>query len=338
MLMSKLMPILLLLAMMLAACGGDDSESAAEQVPAETAVQEEAAPVNVEEDTPAGEELAPTEAPPTEEAAPMETEAPATDGADGSMPSDDIVAQTREPMLIDTPQPNGEAPEVAAGWGESGTAAQTACDHPYFPLRTGTTWSMTGGDGEPINWEVINVEGDLEAATAELAMRTAGLEFMYTFECSADGSLSSYEFSSQGLPALGPEVQIEISEGSGFFLPDPDLLEPGYSWDTSFHTTYALSQLESDVEVEISGEMDTHQVSRVVSTEPVTFEEKTVPGLLIQQDTEVETAMTMLGETVESSLGMGGETVFGRGLGILRQTSFTDFGDFTMEVTEIYVP
>jgi hypothetical protein len=59
---------------------------------------------------------------------------------------------------------------------------------------------------------------------------------------------------------------------------------------------------------------------------------------VVQQDTDIETVMTMLGENVESTMFLGAETVFGRGLGILRQTSFTDFGDFTMEVTDIYVP
>jgi hypothetical protein len=314
--MSKLTPILLILVIALAACGGSDSDTADQPAPAETAV------VDATQDVASAEVVEPTEVPAAEtavpeEAAPTQPEESPTDEA---------------PAVSEAPADTGE------GWGESGTTAQTACDHPYFPLRTGTTWTMSGGDGEPITWEVVDVSGALEQATAELVMRSAGLEFNYTFDCSAGGGLSSFTFASQGLAALGPEVDVQITDGSGYFLPDPDLLQPGYSWDSAFHTTYSLSQMNGDTEIEISGEMDTKQTSRVISAEPVTFQDTTVPGLVVQQDTDVETVMTMLGEDVESTMFLGAETVFGRGLGILRQTSFTDFGDFTMEVTDIYVP
>ena len=34
----------------------------------------------------------------------------------------------------------------------------------------------------------------------------------------------------------------------------------------------------------------------------------------------------------------GGYMALGRGLGMLRQTTYTEFGDFTVEVSDIYVP
>ena len=48
--------------------------------------------------------------------------------------------------------------------------------------------------------------------------------------------------------------------------------------------------------------------------------------------------MAILGNEVENVMSMGGEMELGWGLGMLRQTTFTEFGDFSMEVTEIYVP
>jgi hypothetical protein len=171
-----------------------------------------------------------------------------------------------------------------------------------------------------------------------MKMSSGGLELFYTWECSSDGGLVSFGFGNQGISALGPEVAIEVSEGSGMFLPAPDLLAPGYSWDTEYLTTYALTQLEGDQEIEISGEMETMQTSAVLANDPVTFQGETVPGLLIQQDTQIKMVMAMMGESVENTMSTGGEMELGRGLGMLRQTSFTDFGDFTMEVTDIYVP
>jgi hypothetical protein len=202
------------------------------------------------------------------------------------------------------------------------------------------TWTMAGEEGDSITWEVEKVDGDMDKATAEVTMHTGDLEFTYVWECTAEG-ITSYEFSNVGMPALGPEMEIEITDGSGFFLPGVAKLESGYSWDTSFHTNYSMSQLDTtkdDVQLVISGEMDTRQTSSVLNTDPVTFQDQSIPGLLVQQDTELDTVMSMMGEEVENSLFMGGETQFGRGLGILRQTSFTDFGDFTMETTDIYVP
>ncbi|MFN2173130.1 MAG: hypothetical protein ACK2UR_20305 [Candidatus Promineifilaceae bacterium] len=316
--MSKLFPIVLILVIVLAACGGE-GETAVAPTPAETAVE-----MPQEEAVPTEEVVPPTEAPPTEM---PPTEAPAVE----------------ETAPADVQQDAGETAvaDSGEGWGESGTTAQSACDHPYFPLRTGMNWTVDSGDGVPITWEVVRVDGDMQKATAEVTMSSADLEFTYIWECTADGGISSYEFSNVGLPALGPEVQIEVTEGSGFFLPDPASLEPGYSWDTSFHTSYSMTQLDTtadDIQLVISGEMDTRQTSTVVNMDPVTFQDMTVPGLLIQQDTEIDTVMEMMGESVENSLFMGGEIEFGRGWGIVRQTSFTDFGDYTMEVTDIFVP
>jgi hypothetical protein len=319
--MSKLIPIVLLLSILLAACAEDGERGegplTVESQPAQTGQEEPAAPA----------EFPATEAPPTE--------VPPTEASPTEVPP------TEEPpveMEAEAPPADESSSGSEGGWGESGTTAQSACDHPYFPLRTGTTWTMSSGEGEPLTWGVVSVDGDLELATAEMKMSSGGLELFYTWECSSDGGLVSYGFGNQGISALGPEVNIEVSDGSGMFLPAPELLEPGYSWDTQYRTTYSMSQLDGDQEIEISGEMDTMQTSHVLANDPITFQGETVPGLLIQQDTEINMVMSMMGESMENVMATGGEMELGRGLGMLRQTSFTEFGDFTMDVTDIYVP
>lgn len=306
------------LALLLAACGGEETaefpaEPAQEAAEVESAAEETAVEVAEPEPT--------MEPEPTEEPEPQATEAPPTA----------------------EPQPTAEAEEAqqaasGEGWGESGSTAQSACDHPYFPLRTGTTWTLSGEDGDPLTWEVLNVDGDMSSATAEMKMSSGEVEFLYTWECSGDGGLVSFDFGNQGMSALGPEVTIEVSEGTGMFLPAVEELVPGHTWETSYHSVYQMVQVEGDTELEIGGEMDTMQTSRVLSDAPVTFNGETVPGLLIQQDSEINMVMSMLGSEVNNTMTMGGEMELGWGLGMLRQTSFTDFGDFTMTATEIYVP
>ncbi|MFN2204304.1 MAG: hypothetical protein ACK2UT_00190 [Candidatus Promineifilaceae bacterium] len=315
-----LITFIVLLASLLAACGGSDAAQAPAQPEGETAVSEAAPESTVEE--PAEEAVAPTEAPePTDEptAEPEPTEAP-------------------EPTPEPTAEPAEEAASSGEGWGESGSTAQSACDHPYFPLRTGTTWTMVGEEGDPITWEVANVEGDMQSATADMVLQSGDLELHYTWECSADGGLVSFDFGTRGLGALGTELTIESSEGTGMFLPPLEELEPGFSWDSSFHSTYSIVQPEGDAELELSGEMDTAQTSTVINNDPVTFNEQTVPGLLVQQDSEITMVMSMMGSDITNVMDMGSEMQLGWGLGMLSQTSSTDLGDVSMEATEIYVP
>lgn len=302
-----LLLLIVLLAFLLAACGGEEETAGSPAQPAtDTAVEI----ADVEEAQPKAEVAPTVEAQPT--AVPQPTEEPEA---------------TEEPSEV-----------LNEGWGESASTAQSACDHPYFPLRTGTAWTMAGDGGEPITWEVVSVEGDMQSATAEMEMRSGELIFNYSWNCSQNGGLASFGFGNQGLSALGPDVEVTVSEGLGMFLAAPHELVPGYSWDTSYHSAYSLTQVDGDLETDINGEMTTLQTSIVLSDEPVTFGDATVPGLLIQQDSQVDMIMSILEQSVESSMSTGGEIELGRGLGMLRQTTFTDFGDFALETIEVYVP
>jgi len=122
------------------------------------------------------------------------------------------------------------------------------------------------------------------------------------------------------------------------FLPPVEELEPGFTWESSFHSTYSIMQPEGDTELALSGEMDTAQTSTLINNDPITFNDRTVPGLLVQQDSEITMVMSMMGSEITNVMNMGSEMQLGRGLGMLRQTSNTDFGDVTMEAAEIYVP
>ena len=317
-----LLLIVVVLALSLAACGGEDRAGSPAQPTADTAAEI----ADVGEAVPANS--APETTPPVEEAQPTAELSPTAETQPTAVPQ-----PTEEPEVTEEP-----SEVLSEGWGESGSTAQSACDHPYFPLRTGAAWTMAGDGGEPITWEVVSVEGDMQSATAEMEMRSGELIFNYSWDCSQNGGLVSFGFGNQGLSALGPDVEITVSEGSGMFLAAAQELVPGYSWDTSYHSAYSLTQVDGDLETDISGEMTTLQTSIVLSDEPVTFGDVTVPGLLIQQDSQVDMIMSILEQSVENSMSTGGELELGRGLGMLRQTTFTDFGDFALETIEVYVP
>lgn len=249
---------------------------------------------------------------------------------------------TPEPTPQPSPQPTALAADLpadsASGWGESGTTAQSACDHPYFPLREGYTFTMSSADGQDMRWEVVSVEGDMDQATAEMQMSWDELAFSYSWTCSAAEGLVSYEFSNPSLGAFAPEAQIVVSGGSGSFLPPVEELQPGATWEASFDSELDITQVEGGEEIEVSGTIHTTQSNEVVSDEAAAFDGREIPAILIQQDLGLSMAMTVMGTTVENDMDMAGEVRFGYGIGMLEQTSYSEFGDFTSTLKEVTVP
>src|SRR3990172_2348262 len=64
-----------------------------------------------------------------------------------------------------TPDESTDVPSQPSG----GYVSQTACDHPYLPLRQGASWSYSTDYG-PMSWAVTSVSGDLTSATASVEM------------------------------------------------------------------------------------------------------------------------------------------------------------------------
>jgi hypothetical protein len=303
----------LILILALAACGGEETPPA----PTETE-----APAATEEDVPAPE--------PTLEPEPAATAVP---------------EPTAEPNEEPTEEPTAEpaAPEVAVdGWGASNSGPQSACDHPYWPMREGARWVFRSAEGGDLTWEIIEVNGDLQNAEATMQMTTGGAEnaltFNYTWECSADGGLVSFDFAGQNFEQAGLEMDMQVTAGTGEFLPAPELLQAGYSWDTTLDSTFSFMMAEGDVEMTIGGSMTNETTNTVTSTEPVSFEGATVDGLQIEQASDMTMTMDMLGTSTTTDLNLGNTMVLGRGIGMISQTNRTEFGDVTTELVEVNIP
>jgi hypothetical protein len=73
----------------------------------------------------------------------------------------------------------------------SGSVGQTACDHPYFPMRPGATWTYQTDTGS-FTWTVDSVEGTPESATAVMTFNVADVSGTYNWTCTAAGGLVSY--------------------------------------------------------------------------------------------------------------------------------------------------
>jgi hypothetical protein len=146
-----------------------------------------------------------------------------------------------------TPQPL-TPPATAAGSGTpeatdaANSAPQSACDHPYLPLRPGATWTYVGATGDSLLLTVTGVAGGQDNATATLTRLVNGLNDVSTVTCGPDGIRSDSPTGDiVGLSwtlSFGPGW--ERTEATGVWLPPADELAPGASW--SSHSAFANAE------------------------------------------------------------------------------------------------
>jgi len=174
-------------------------------------------------------------------------------------------------LIEDTPTPSG-------GSGAGGVG-QTACDHPYLPMRPGATWSYQTTNG-PSTWTITSVTGDAQSANAVMQFTTADFQSTYSWTCTADGGLVSYDFGSFTTAGLGTIVNLEVNNASGVWLPPANLLTVGYSWANAYETSFTVTIPDSG---EGSAQSSTNENAVVVNAEPVTFGGQTFDGLQISR-------------------------------------------------------
>ena len=147
-------------------------------------------------------------------------------------------AAVDEPARAEPPDepaaPADEPPAVVAGY-----ESQTACDHPYFPLRQGAQWNYSY-DGTPATWNVVAVSGDRTAATATVVMTFESGSITYKWDCGADG-IFHYQTGVFDFSELGGSIEIELSSRSGSPLPPPEAFVPGATWTSAYTMSMTMS-------------------------------------------------------------------------------------------------
>jgi hypothetical protein len=148
--------------------------------------------------------------------------------------ADEPVAESDEPEPTTAPAEPTAATDGATG----GYVSQTACDHPYFPLREGAHWDYSY-DGIPATWDVTSVTGDLEAATATVVIETEGVGITYTWDCGADG-IFYYQSGVFDISELGGSFEAQLTSHTGSPLPPPEAFVPGASWTSAYTMTMSF--------------------------------------------------------------------------------------------------
>lgn len=218
-----------------------------------------------------------------------------------------------------------------------GGVGVTACDHPYFPMRTGASWSYTADFGG-FTWNVDSVTGDTDSATADMSYTMADISGLYDWLCDRTG-LVSYQFGG-GLTFVeqGQAATFQIVEASGVFLPPADVLVPGYTWERTYTLQYELTFEGNSFPTTMAVE----ESFSVVGNDPVTFNGETYDGLQIQSN-----AVTTIDTTIAAPGGGGSQTntmqssntlIFARGIGIIGSTSQSEGSSSQLTLVSFSLP
>lgn len=267
-------------------------------------------------------------------------------------------AEATTPISAATPFPtNTVAPATAeaatptsVGVTPVADVGQNACDHPYFPLRRGATWTYrTRPEGITMRWEVTEVTGDQQTATARMRAVVVGqdqaaeegVQLEYTWQCKAGGgvvsfdyvSLSSMESSESLFTAKVAEVQ-----GEGVMFPPVEQMKPGATWNLK-----VTSRIEVNVpDIEWPpGTIDTQATYTVLEARPVTFGGTPYDGLVIREERQMTFTMTMSDVNVDlppTQFSLTTEAILARGIGYVESRTVDQTGEQGMELVEFRVP
>jgi hypothetical protein len=163
---------------------------------------------------------------------------------------------------------------------------QSACDHPYLPLREGATWTYAWTNGRSFTWRVTAVAGDAQRASARVTRtELAGGQTEYVWTCHA--GIGMYRTVAALTLGDGVSARYRPLEVTGRFLPPALLLSPGAEWGFQ-------AVMRGDAEGARHGPLTAITIDqfRLLGRDPVTLDGQGLPGLQIdQQGSEVISAV-----------------------------------------------
>ncbi len=224
---------------------------------------------------------------------------------------------------------NLQADEEAAG-PPAPASAETACDHPYMPLRTGSSWTYSTPEGT-MTWSVTSASGSSDSAEATMQIAMSELSMGTHWSCSAAG-IVSYDFASLSVASLGEVASMEVVESSGAFLPPAELMVPGYSWPLSYTLTIhvAAEGMELDLTTTSTG------TSTVVGMETVSVPAGTFEALRVDGTDNITSSGFMGMEPINFTV--NSTYWYAEGVGIVRYTSSSEGSDSGGQLTSYTVP
>ncbi len=218
----------------------------------------------------------------------------------------------------------GETPVDAASY-----VAQSACDHPYFPLRQGATWAYRA-DEYSYTWTVIEVTGDLQNAAATMRLEMTDFSIDYHWTCDS-GGLVSYDYGSANASGLGEGFTFEVTSASGAWLLPAEQLVPGAAWESAYTMESSMAAAGQDISVVTS----VNESYTVAGFESSTTEAGTFDTVRIDSSGHYQSDMAGLSNIAFDT----SNTVwFAYGVGMVRQESTSSGESTTTTLVSYSIP
>jgi len=230
---------------------------------------------------------------------------------------------------------------------------QSACDHPYFPMREGSTWVYYDpGDVYYYHWDIKSVSGDEQNATAIMKVyinefsepteeqKQAGTQIEYNWVCSASEGIVSFDMATLKVSNTGDDaftLTMENIEGDGVMIPPADLLTPGYTWELSLSADFSAEALMG-----ATGSMVANDFYTVTGNDPVDFNGQTFEGLQYQRQFENDMEIMLNGVAMSLpniDFDFQTNTVMAKGVGyLILDSESSDFGNTGLELIRYNIP
>jgi hypothetical protein len=183
---------------------------------------------------------------------------------------------------------------------------QSSCDHPYYPLRKGASWTLSTVD---VVMNLLVTELTVaQPETIALMTRTYDFGDQYTqaWHCSDSGI---YEIDVMYYSAeVGVMLPVALITHTGLFLPSASLLSPGYSWDELYV-------------IQNQGTVITNTYHyQVLTANPVTVTGQVYPGLQVLGKGTVD-ARSRAGDEQHRDTSI--LRVFALGVGLVQESELT---------------
>jgi len=232
-----------------------------------------------------------------------------------------------ETAVTPTPSPTSEPDLTATAVAAGDDVGQTACDHPYFPLRPGATWVYEGssaGEAMSMTWTVIEVTGDRSSAAAIMQANFSDMfSATYTWQCDSSG-IVSFDYGNFAFEGLDFEMEdisftTEVRDQSGILIPPPGQFAPGASWNSAFTVRTSANMAGFAFTMDFA----TSSSYTATASESVTVPAGTFSALRVES-TGVSTSSNSMAPGLDVSSSSSGTTWYGRGVGWLRMITIDD--------------
>jgi hypothetical protein len=252
----------------------------------------------------------------------------------------------------DTNPPEDESMESNQSSVASNSAQSTACDHPYFPMRPGSSWVyFEEGDSYYHHWNVLSVEGDKQNANAVMTAyigefselteeaKSQMIFIEYNWVCSADEGIVSFDMATLEVPAIeGQEFEMELTfvDGEGVMLPSAEKMNIGDSWDMTLQMNFSMPEM-----MDAEGTMTLYDFYTVVNHDTVEVLGSDFEGLQYDREFNIEMEINLGGLSTSMPtqfVDYKTITTLAKGVGFVTLDSEGDFGNTGLQLISYNIP